>query len=1447
MKKTFLSIVLAAAWLGAAAAEVPAPSTTICGIMVSNDEWASDARAGVYSVEVRPDGAVKPVKTNAQMAQVAAAVRKDNLMYCVEAHADGTFYYSKYSTNSWNINGTRQEIDVVNVPSDLCFDPVTGRAYGGFWDADYLGYSRFGSFDLITAEATDINEVQRDERDIFAIAADGRGTIYCLFGAYDYLATLDPKTGQVERIKTTGLKPETRLSERRLSSMCYDAENDRLIAVVAEADHNVYTSALYTIDPHTAEVTKVMDMPGNACMAGIYVLEGAVPAEAPAEPTGLRVEPTAGLNGRVCFTAPTKTVGGSELSGTMMAIVSVNGAETVIEGIAPGQEVSRELTMAEGENTVKVTMASDVQRGGSATVKAWIGEDTPAGVRDLSLTVADGRPTLTWKAPLTGVHGAALDPAALRYRIVRNSDGAVVAESFPGLSFTDTSVPAGTKALSYTVTAFNSKGESEPVRSNTALASGALSVPFSEGWDTEDDFGLWTVRDLNGGATWFRHPGDNIVPDPCATYKYDSDKLPADEWLVSPAIQLKAGETYRLGYDWRVYNSRYKESFSFALGAEPTPESMTRILSAQENVTNVKFESAATAFTVETDGIYYLGIHETSAAYQWQLYLDNVSISAMDAGVPAAIADLKAEPAAQGARRVTLGFTAPDKTPKGNPLSGSLTYSVTRDGVAVATGVSVQPGQPVSLTDEAIEKDGPVSYTAWCENESGAGVAVTVKSYCGVDAPGAVTGLTLTEMNRHPHLSWEEPAAGANNGWFDRSQLTYRIVRSDGTVVAEKAVGTSYTDESFTSPASGQEGLWYLVTPYCGSTKGVYAQTELMLFGQPYKAPVTETFADASMALNPWSAQSSTAVNYSWTLDNMGYNPQAPDQNGDRGLATYHSVGEPVGSTAYFYSPMIDISALDAPEVSFWLYHAPGEGNETMDFLVSAGTDAFVQLEDAPTVRRDAESGWVRYAFDLSAYKSAPWIRIGFMGTADKKADFYLDNFAIAEAVATDAALTSLSGPARIAAGETARYNAVVLNAGRRELPDVKISLTDAAGTELAHASTGAIPAGREARLTLEVPATETGTLNVTASVSAEGDANPANDRASCVTQVVTPAVAAPTDVAAIRTDDGVEITWADVTARGVVTDDVESYTPWAIDGIGEWSMWDGDYDLTYQINFQGFQYPHATDRKAFQVCDAREMGITIWPEGEPHSGDNMFMAMCSQIYVNNDWLISPELNGREQWISFFARSFTLQDTPAERMRVWYSTTDNDPANFTEITANYIELPANWTEYRYFVPEGARHFAVNCVSDGAFAMFVDDLTFNDLSVPSWELTGYEVYRDGQRIGSADGTSFTDTEAPAEAASYTVKAVYDRGESAMSEAARVEADAIGDLIAADARVYVADGYIHIIGAAGLPVAVYSAQGVTVFAADRASDAEHVPAATGVYVVKVGSRAVKVSLY
>lgn len=1448
-----LLAVLGAAPFMAGVGTPPPPATKVCGLKVYDSRWEGsiDKDAGVYSIEVRQGGAVKCLKRVESMSSVVAGVKKDNVMYCMEMDGTGVFY-RQYSASTWVTVGTRQETDDVNLPSDLTYDPVTGRVYGAFFYSDYNEFSRFGYLNLSTAEATQIKLL---ERDIFAIAADGTGKLYALYGAFDYVATIDPRTGEVNRIKTSGLSPFVSLVPVQVSSMCYDEANDRLIAAVVQEDgygaNKRRWSGLYTINPHTGEVTEVMQFEGTACFAGLHMMDDTVDPEAPDAVTGAKVEfdPSDPLKGSVRFTAPVVTAGGAPLTGSLMVIVSVNGAETLIDNVAPGSEaVSPRLTFSQGANTLKLTACTESLRGQPVTLDVWGGEDVPVKPSDVTLTVADGKASITWTAPDRGVNGGAVYPDRLKYTVVRMPDNVKVAENLGATSFTDTSIPEGMAYVYYTVSATSAAGTGEAAVSAKSLVSGALQVPFTETFDTADAFDIWTVDNVNGGATWKWYSSSQFS---CASYQYDPDKLAADDWLFSPAVELHAGVTYKVTYDWRVYSKTYDESFRVMLGNAPSPAAMNVALGDHPGVKNTSWENGQATFTVESDGLYYLGVQCYSDAYKWHLYVDNIGISALDSRVPAAVTEIAATPGSGGVLEATLSFTLPEKDVEGADLVSITSVVIRRSGADAAVAEltdGLTPGVTMSWTDTSVPESGSYTYTVTVANEVGESAAATVRTFVGTDAPGAVRNLSVTETDGHAVLTWEAPESGANGGWFDASALTYRIVRGDGTVVAESHSGLAFTDTGFAVPSSGQTAQWWLVTPYCGDTKGAYAQSQLTLFGSPYPAPLAESFAGADMAYYPWIAQSATALNYSWTLDEMGYNPSVSDQNGDRGLATFHSVGEPVGAVSYFYSPKISLAGLDNPMLSFWLYHAEGEGDGSVSLLLAAGSDEFNAVGEP--IARTSATGWKRYSVSLAQWKDSDWIRIGFAGTVDGVADIYLDNVTVDNGVMYDLAVSAFSVPSRIAAGEKAEVSVTVLNAGAEAAEGAVLTVADASGGELAAMDVETLASGAELRVPLEfdLPA-EPVVLNLTASVTLRDDSNPANDSRQVVVNVVEPVVPGVTGLEATVNDEAVVLTWQDPSRQGAVTDDVESYPDWAIDGIGEWSMWDGDYDLTHYINKDLGEYPNATARKAFQVCNARTLGIDIWPEGEPHSGDRMFMALASMNYVNNDWLISPRLNGSEQWISFFARSFTLQDTPAERMRVLYSLTDADPAAFTAIgSSDYVELPGQWQEYRYYLPEGARYFAVNCVSDGSFAMFVDDLSFNDMSVPRWELTGYEVWCGGELIGTsgADDPSFTDTEFASRGAKpqYAVKAVYDKGVSALCEPVVPVWSGIGLTGSEALRVSAIKGAVVVDSPADADIRVVTPSGVVAAGVRVPAGHTSISVAPGVYVVTCASGAVKV---
>lgn len=822
-----------------------------------------------------------------------------------------------------------------------------------------------------------------------------------------------------------------------------------------------------------------------------------------------------------------------------------------------------------------------------------------------------------------------------------------------------------------------------------------------------------------------------------------------------------------------------------------------------------------------------------------------MGVAEVSNNVPGTVGNLTVAPAPLGALKATVAFNAPTADAQGTALDAAVKINVYRDGTLVRTFAEAQPGEALSWLDEGVPESGIHTYRVVASNAAGEGAEAKAEAFVGVDVPGAAGNVTLHDVDGKAVVSWTAPTVGSRGGWFDPATVTYRVLRSDGQVVAEGYTSTTFTDAELPASTS-QQLIYYVITAFGGKAKGDYAVTPYCVFGNPYAAPLTEGFAGSDMAYYPWLTESDADVHQSWTLQDSGTNPSTADQNGDKGLATFHSIGEKPGIHTSFSSPKISIASLDHPAVSFWMYHSHDSNvttPESIEVKVMADGGEWQAVDGAKWMRDNGSTGWRRHLVDLSAFKSSKYVRIAFVGTTAGGMDVHLDNITVDNMFETDAELTNIAGPKKIASGELAEYDVKVTNAGLTDLADIKVVLNDASGTQLAETTIAQLKADAQVMVTLPVAHQAKGSISVTAVVAAAADANAANNTKTITTKVVDPVIPVPQSLDCAKTADGLRLSWQSPWAKGSVTDDIESYKDWAIDNVGDWTMADLDHDVTCYINKDLGEYDNASSPKAFQVCNANTLGIDIWDEGKPHSGNKMLMAMAGVKYVNNDWLISPRLNGDEQTISFFARSFTLENQQPERMRVLYSTTDTDPANFTKIhAADYLELSGEWAEFRYVVPQGARYFAVNCVSDSGFAMFVDDLSFNDLTVPQLKLKEYEVYRNGVLLGKTSATEITDPEV-VDGTVYTVRAIFDKTESDLSESITYDESAVGEMTADAIRVATAKGEIIVIGAEGKRVAAASADGRMLLNAVAESNRVSIPATAGVYVVTINGKSVK----
>jgi hypothetical protein len=175
-----------------------------------------------------------------------------------------------------------------------------------------------------------------------------------------------------------------------------------------------------------------------------------------------------------------------------------------------------------------------------------------------------------------------------------------------------------------------------------------------------------------------------------------------------------------------------------------------------------------------------------------------------------------------------------------------------------------------------------------------------------------------------------------------------------------------------------------------------------------------------------------------------------------------------------------------------------------------------------------------------------------------------------------------------------------------------------------------------------------------------------------------------------------------------LLEDSFETYENFALT-FAPWTCVDVDQSATYGI--QGYSFPNCYSPMAYIIFVPSATTPPLTATDVTHTGNKVAACFASTTPPNNDWLITPVLNGPTR-ITFWARSYTAQ-YGLERFKVGVSTTGTNPSNFTIISGpNYIQAPVDWTEYTYEIEgyTGNAYIGIQCLSNDAFIFLLDDVT-----------------------------------------------------------------------------------------------------------------------------------------
>lgn len=188
---------------------------------------------------------------------------------------------------------------------------------------------------------------------------------------------------------------------------------------------------------------------------------------------------------------------------------------------------------------------------------------------------------------------------------------------------------------------------------------------------------------------------------------------------------------------------------------------------------------------------------------------------------------------------------------------------------------------------------------------------------------------------------------------------------------------------------------------------------------------------------------------------------------------------------------------------------------------------------------------------------------------------------------------------------------------------------------------------------------------------------------------------------------------------------------------FGNWTLYDPTGLGVYGSNQDDFNNEYAPH--AWFVFNPTACGSAT----TAHSGDQYLESICpeSSTVASNHWLISPELSGNAQTITYWDREI-VTTYGAETFEFLVSSTDNNPASFSPLGTYYTTGYTTWTQRSFNLPAGTKYFAIRHTSLDIFGLLVDDVTYETI-VPgqvTLEPESYNVYLDGQLVGSVDANN-----------------------------------------------------------------------------------------------------------
>lgn len=290
----------------------------------------------------------------------------------------------------------------------------------------------------------------------------------------------------------------------------------------------------------------------------IQIIPGSVDSAPKAvEELTATTDPTGANKTIIRFKTPTQTINGAALTAITKVVVSRDDNEIkVFDNPGIGATLSLEDNTAKnGFFTYKVVAYIGKEFGLPATLKTYVGFDTPATAKNRMLADLDGKVRFTWdKVSNVGANGGVVDPDKVKYfvyDVYQNAAGETVAaqrDSTTALEYVfEKNTEEGEQVLMQMGLAVeNHIGRSIIVGSEGLPIGNPYTLPFKDGFAKTEK--LWWTNQIGKGGFYLYTGKSSDQDNECVAFA--ANEKDVHGWLNSGKITLRGTVDPKLFFDY---------------------------------------------------------------------------------------------------------------------------------------------------------------------------------------------------------------------------------------------------------------------------------------------------------------------------------------------------------------------------------------------------------------------------------------------------------------------------------------------------------------------------------------------------------------------------------------------------------------------------------------------------------------------------------------------------------------------------------------------------------------------------------------------------------------------------------------------------------------------------------------------------------------------------------